>query len=83
MKPIQTATFNVPEYEVINGTNYRPRLASKQLRQLRVIKKRTGRPITKLLAEALDDYLDRWKGGDLNEAAYKSVESQTAATLRE
>ncbi len=65
MKPIQTSTFNVPEYEVINGTNYRPRLASKHLRQLRVIKHRTGKPITKLLDEAVDDYLDRWKDGEL------------------
>ena len=83
MKPIQTATFNVPEYEVINGTNYRPRLSAKQLRQLRVIKQRTGKPITKLLAEAVDDYLDRWRGGDLDEVTYKGIESQTAFTLRE
>ena len=62
MKPIQTSTFNVPEYEVVHGAVYRPRLSLKHLRYLRQIKRHTGKPISKLVAEAIDTYLEQWKG---------------------
>ena len=83
MKSIQTASFNVQEYEVVHEAVYRPRLSQEHLRHLRQIKRHTGKPISKLVAEAIDTYLEQWKGGDLDEAAYKGIESQTAATLRE
>ncbi len=83
MKSIQTASFNVPEYEVVHEAAYRPRLSPAHLRHLRQIKGKTGKPISKLVGEAIDAYLEQRKGGDPDETAYKSVASQTAATLRE
>jgi hypothetical protein len=58
MKLIQTATFGVPEYEMKPQANYRPRISSKHLRRLRLLKRRTKKPIAKIVAEALDFYFE-------------------------
>ena len=59
MKRIQTATFNVPEYEMKPEANYRPRISADHLCRLWLLKQHSGKPITKLVAEALDDYLEK------------------------
>ena len=58
MKRIQTAAFDVPEYEMKPEANYRPRISAEHLCRLWLLKQRSGRPITKLVAQALDDYLE-------------------------
>lgn len=57
VKQTQTAAFGVPEYEVEREGSYRPRILPHHLRRLWLLKQRTGRPITKLVADALDGYL--------------------------
>ena len=68
MKLIQTATFGVPEFEMKYQANYRPRISAQHLRLLWLLKQRTKKPITKLVAEALDAYFENvnWRneGGD-------------------
>lgn len=64
MKQIQTAAFNVPEYEPKREGNYRPRIQPDQLRQLWLLKQQTGKPMTLLVREALESYLTaRSEGG--------------------
>ena len=55
---IQTATFGVPEYEMKWEGTYRPRISSEHLLRLYSLKQRTKKPITKLVAEALDYYFE-------------------------
>lgn len=57
MKQVQTRILTtVPEYEVEYTESYRPRIRADQMRRLRQIKEETGRPITQLLEEALEQY---------------------------
>ena len=58
-KQIQTATFDVPEYEVRRVGTYRPRILPQHLRRLWLEKQRTNKPMTRLVAEALDEYFAR------------------------
>jgi hypothetical protein len=55
-KQIQTAVFGVPEYEPRREGTYRPKIGSKHLRRLWLEKQRTRKPMTRLVAEALDEY---------------------------
>ena len=56
-KLIQTATFGVPEFEMKPQANYKPRISAEHLCLLWTLKRKTKKPITKLVAEALDSYL--------------------------
>jgi hypothetical protein len=58
-KKIQTAAFGVAEYKMKWEGTYRPRVSPEQLRRLWALKQRTKKPITKLVAEALDYYFER------------------------
>jgi hypothetical protein len=62
MKLIQTATFGVPEFEMKPQANYRPRISAEHLSHLRLLKRRTKKPITRIIAEALDFYFDDQNG---------------------
>ena len=57
-RQIQTAAFEVPEYEPRRIGYYRPRILPCHLRRLWLEKQRTKKPMTKLVAEALDEYFD-------------------------
>ena len=63
MKQIQTAAFGLPEYEPESEGSYRPRISPEHLRQLWLEKQRTCKPITKLVAEALDFYFEHAERG--------------------
>jgi len=68
-KLIQTATFGVEEFEMKPEANYKPRISAEHLCLLWALKRKTKKPITKLVAEALDSYLENadWnfgKGGE-------------------
>jgi len=68
-KLIQTATFGVPEFEMKPEANYKPRISAEHLCLLWALKRKTKKPITKLVAEALEIYLgnadwDFSKGGE-------------------
>ncbi|MFC1711176.1 hypothetical protein ACFLZ1_01175 [Patescibacteria group bacterium] len=69
-KQIQTAILNIPEFEYKPQANYKPRVSAKHLCQLWAVKRNTGKPITKLVAEAIDLYLKTVslpkEGGDTN-----------------
>ena len=56
MKKIQFAAFGVPEYDMNREGTYRPRISSEHLRRLWKMKQESGKPITILVAEALDNY---------------------------
>jgi len=56
MKKIQSATFGVPEYDMNREGTYRPRISPEHLRKLWKMKQESGKPITILVAEALDRY---------------------------
>ncbi len=58
-RQIQTAAFDVNEYEPRRIGYYRPRILPHHLRRLWLEKQRTGEPMTKLVAEALDEYFKR------------------------
>ena len=58
MKQTQTAAFGIPEYELQRSEVYRPRISFKRMRRLRIIRKQSGKPITRLVAEALDKYFE-------------------------
>lgn len=66
MKRLQTAAFGVTEYEIIVRGSYRPRISSAQLGQFYRLKRKTGKPISRLVGEALENYLEHMKGGDTN-----------------
>ena len=66
---IQTAILGSPEFEIKPEANYRPRISAEHLCLLWLLKRNTGKPITKLVAEAIDLYLEAvdWqtkKGGE-------------------
>lgn len=67
-KLIQTAAFGVPEFEMKPQANYRPRICAEHLSLLWLLKQRTKKPITHLVAEALEDYFNKFdwsgRGGD-------------------
>jgi len=63
MKLIQTSTFGVPEYEMTREGTYRPRISPEHLRRLWLTKQKTGKPITELVAEALDFYFENEERG--------------------
>lgn len=56
MKKIQTAVFGVPEYEMKREGTYRPRISPKHLHLLWKKKQESGKPIIKLVDEALALY---------------------------
>lgn len=80
MKPMQTAVFDMPEFDPDRVGSYRPRISPEQLRYLWVLKQRTRKPITALVAEALEGYLAIVKGG---ETAYElgKTDTQTAGRV--
>ncbi len=53
---IQSAGFGVPEYDMNREGTYRSRIPPQHLRQLWKMKRESGKPITILVAEALDRY---------------------------
>jgi hypothetical protein len=55
-KQTQTAVFGVPEYEPKRTGTYRPKIGQRHLRRLWLEKQRTRKPMTRLVAEALDEY---------------------------
>jgi hypothetical protein len=63
MKQIQTAAFGIPEYEPQRAGSYRPRISPEHLRRLWLEKQRTNKPITELIAEALDHYFKHEERG--------------------
>ncbi len=58
MKKIQSAAFGVPEYDMNREGTYRPRISPEHLRQPWKMKQERGKPITILVAEALENYFD-------------------------
>ena len=58
MRQIQSAAFDIPEYEVRSANAYRPCISTAHLRHLRSLKLRTGKPMTRLVSEALDYYFE-------------------------
>ena len=58
-RQVQTAAFDVPEYEPRRIGYYRPRILPHHLRRLWLEKKRTKKSMTKLIDDALDEYFDR------------------------
>jgi hypothetical protein len=63
MKPIQTATFGVPEYELKWEGTCRPRLSAEHQRRLWALKRSTGKPMTQLVADALEWYFENIRKG--------------------
>jgi hypothetical protein len=66
---IQTAILGAPEFEVKPQASYKPRISADHLCLLWLLKRNTGKPITRLVAEAIDLYLKtvNWptkKGGE-------------------
>ncbi len=49
--------LNIPEFEYKPQANYKPRVSADHLCLLWAVKRNTGKPITKLVAEAIDLYL--------------------------
>ena len=64
MRYIQTSKFEVPEFDIKRVGAYRPRISPEHLRRLWLLKKRSKKPITRLVDEALEDYLKKQKGGE-------------------
>ncbi|MCH8878201.1 MAG: hypothetical protein IIA89_15525 [Chloroflexi bacterium] len=64
MRYIQTSKFQVPEFDIKRVGTYRPRISPEHLRQPWLLKRRSKKPITRLLEEALEDYLKKQKGGE-------------------
>ena len=58
-RQVQTAAFDVPEYEPRRIGYYRPRILPHHLRRLWLEKQRTKKPMTKLVDDALDEYFNR------------------------
>ena len=56
VRQIQTAAFGVPEYDPKRIGYYRPKILPEHLRRLWLEKQRTRKPMTRLMAEALDEY---------------------------
>jgi hypothetical protein len=60
-RQIQTGAFDMPEYEPRRVGRYRPRINPRHLHTLWLVKERTKKPMTKLVAEALDEYFQHWE----------------------
>jgi len=60
-RQVQTAVFDVPEYEPRRIDYYRPRILPHHLRRLWLENKRTKKSVTKLVDDALDEYFNRRK----------------------
>jgi len=58
-RQVQTAAFDVPEYEPRRIGYYRPRILPHHLCRLWLEKQRTKKPMTKLVDDALDEYFNR------------------------
>ena len=58
-RQVQTAAFDVPEYEPRRIGYYRPRILPHHLRRLWLEKQRTKKPMTKLVDDALNEYFNR------------------------
>ena len=58
-RQVQTAAFDVPEFEPRRIGYYRPRILPHHLRRLWLEKKRTKKSMTKLVDDALDEYFNR------------------------
>jgi hypothetical protein len=56
---IQTAAFGMPGYEPKRVGRYHPAILPHHLRRLWLEKQRTRKPMTKLVAEALNEYFER------------------------
>jgi hypothetical protein len=67
MKKIQTAAFGVPEFEMKPEANYRPRISAEHLCRLWLLKQYVKKPITVLVAQALDSYLKKYEMGNRRE----------------
>jgi hypothetical protein len=52
----QIGVFGVPDYQPRRAGKYRPRIIPRHLRRLWLEKQRTGKPMTKLVEKALDEY---------------------------
>lgn len=63
MKFIQTSTFDIPEFEIRPEWKYRPRISPEHSRHLWRTKQKTGKAITKIIAEALDFYFENIERG--------------------
>jgi hypothetical protein len=63
MKFIQISTFGVPEYEIKPEWRYRPRISPERTRRLWLTKKKTGKAIGKIIAEALNFYFENVERG--------------------
>lgn len=76
-KQIQTAILGAPEFEIRPQANYKPRVSAEHLCLLWLLKRNTGKPITKLIAEAIDLYLKtvncEMKGGEKHAADDKNA----------
>jgi len=58
---VQTSKFGVPEYQIVLESKYCPKLRTDQMVRLSILKKKTGRLITTMVRDALDDYLSKLK----------------------
>ena len=57
-RQIRNAAIGAPEYEPERVGSYRPKIFPRHLRRLWLEKQRTRKPMTRLIAMALDDYFD-------------------------
>ena len=57
-RQVQTAAFDVPEFEPQRIGYYLPRILPHHLRRLWLEKKRTKKSMTKLIDDALDEYFN-------------------------
>ena len=64
MKKIQTAAFGMPEHEMRWEGKYRPRISPEHLHSLWMMKQQSGKPIAKLVEDALEQYFENQKGGE-------------------
>ena len=60
-RQVQTAAFDIPEYEHRLKSCYRLRIRPHHLRLLWLEKQRTKKSMTKLVDDALDEYFQRRK----------------------
>lgn len=73
MKATQTTMMAaIPEYEVEGAVGYRPRIKAEQMGELRRLKEKTDKPITELVEEALEQYLEQ-KRKDLDSGLQESL----------
>jgi predicted DNA-binding protein len=63
MKHVQTAAFGLPEYEPRRNKGYRPRISPEQLRRLKEEKQRIDKPMTQIVADALELYFENIERG--------------------